>query len=355
MATISTVGYGDLVPPPDLRPFSAVYMLIGVLVVFAQAGPLVDVAVHRLERYVARAIRCVHSASSTLIGDDDDDDEEGSALKTPPAWRFYLRELGPFFFVGLGTTQFIAAGVYQRLLSCGYLTALWHCWVTTTTVGYGDIRVDSSAARTFGAVHILCSVSWLAALAMRLGEVRDKRKLQLACASVVRMQLDPRLIDKLDRTGKGSVDKLEFVIGLLIALGAQLCGEPLNFERDVLPLMARFDALDSDGSGDLSHDDLRWMIEESQRGQGLTGAVEAEASETSFKKPAREKSFKNSINSMKIARSACNVLPIPPAQVGAHGRVREPAALVESTPLEEYTPPAAQQCPTGPPAVSEKD
>ena len=269
MATISTVGYGDLIPPAHLRPFTAVYMLIGVLVVFADAGRACDIAMRKLEKCLKGTAEIICNLVMSDVGPQD------NPWETPSTWRFYAVQLGPLFVLGVTITQFGSAWVFCTLLDWDYRTALWHCWVTTTTVGYGDIFISTSSGRLFAAIHILCSVSWLAALAMRLSEVMAKRKLQIACAAVVRMQLDPNLIAMLDRDGTGSVDKLEFVIGLLTALGAQLCGEPLSFERDVQPLLDRFDALDSDGSGSLCHEDLKFMIEEAQRGQGMPKDTDA--------------------------------------------------------------------------------
>jgi hypothetical protein len=46
---------------------------------------------------------------------------------------------------------------------------------------------------------------------------------------LLRKQLDHDSITALDRDGKG-VDKLEFVIGMLIVLGCEVCGEPLCWE-----------------------------------------------------------------------------------------------------------------------------
>ena len=38
----------------------------------------------------------------------------------------------------------------------------------------------------------------------------------------------------------GEVDQVQFVAGMLIALGTELCGEPLTWEADVQPFLERF-------------------------------------------------------------------------------------------------------------------
>jgi len=71
--------------------------------------------------------------------------------------------------------------------------------------------------------------------------------------------LDIELIKSLDKDG-GGVDKLEFVIGYLITLGVELCGEPLTW-ADVEPFIAKFEELDSDNSGRLTASDLERMVQ----------------------------------------------------------------------------------------------
>ena len=61
------------------------------------------------------------------------------------------------------------------------------------------------------------------------------------------VQLDPDLISKLERTEGAGVDKVEYVVGMLIALGAELCGAGLAWETDIQPLVSRFETLDADG------------------------------------------------------------------------------------------------------------
>ena len=61
------------------------------------------------------------------------------------------------------------------------------------------------------------------------------------------------------------VDKLTFTMRMLIAMGVQLCGQPLDYARDVAPLIARFDTLDADGNGHLTTADLSFMVKEAQK------------------------------------------------------------------------------------------
>ena len=113
-------------------------------------------------------------------------------------------------------------------------------------------------------MHIFASVSWLAAFAGRVSHAMAQRRLQVERARLILTQLDSNMVDLLDKDGNG-VDRTEFVVGLLTALGVTLCDQPLDFKSDVQPLLDRFDTLDRDGSGRLERADLEFMVEESRR------------------------------------------------------------------------------------------
>ena len=139
-----------------------------------------------------------------------------------------------------------------------------HCWVTSATVGYGDVSINRPESRMVASFHIFVSVSWLAAFAGRVTHALDQRRLQIERARLILTQLDSNMVNLLDKDGNG-VDRTEFVVGLLTALGVTLCGQPLDFHNDVQPLLDRFDTLDRDKSGRLERADLEFMVSESRR------------------------------------------------------------------------------------------
>ena len=59
---------------------------------------------------------------------------------------------------------------------------------------------------------------------------------------------------KVPRSIRSSVDKLEFLVGMLTKL------EILNAEKDVFPFLRLFDEMDADGPGRLDRDDLAAMV-----------------------------------------------------------------------------------------------
>ena len=188
-------------------------------------------------------------------------------------------------------------------------------------VGYGDISISTQNARLFSFFHILLSVSWLGAAITQLEPLRGVRRQQLQRMELLKRKLDTELITSLDRDGGptagcdlaaaphpahpfhalhltysppppfpapspptlpiphppppphetrastasagNGVNQTEFVVGMLCALGAEMCGEPLVWE-DVMPFIRQFQSLDADKSGILSKADLQ-LIAERQR------------------------------------------------------------------------------------------
>ena len=97
-----------------------------------------------------------------------------------------------------------------------YGTAFYHCIITATTVGYGDVAMTTPEAKLFACLHIVVSVSWLASLIGWLDKLGSKREAQLTRAELILNPPDLKAIMKLDHDKRG-VDELEFVVGMLMS------------------------------------------------------------------------------------------------------------------------------------------
>ena len=183
---------------------------------------------------------------------DLDGDGDVDYVPPPPAWVFYLKGIG-FWVVVLIVLQAAFVGTLSATQpGLPWNEAAYHCFVTMTTVGYGDITLSTQGARLTATIHILVSVTLLATFISKLQALHASRLQELKKAELLSKQLDVDLITSLDTDGDG-VNKVEFVVGMLTKL------ELIKWS-DVEPFMSQFDAMDTDGGGLLTADDLAAMV-----------------------------------------------------------------------------------------------
>ena len=265
IVTISTVGYGDISPvTPDLQVFTVCYIMIGCLYIFSL---LASLFAGLLESYRQAVLTLVNRLDSGDMYVDTTGDGEGDAkvsgrskgisgrgvdvsgdgqidfYEPPHAVIFWAQELLPAVLLWL-ILQLVCAGVFTVTLEgLDFGTAFYHCCITAATVGYGDVPMETQASRAFASLHILVSVSWLAALFAQIDQGTAFRNAVHARVVLLTRPLQRERVVALDHDGKG-VDKLEFVVGMLQILGVELCGEPLKWD-DVRPFILKFEHLDA--------------------------------------------------------------------------------------------------------------
>eukprot|EP00428_Durinskia_dybowskii_P061996 CAMPEP_0170381250 /NCGR_PEP_ID=MMETSP0117_2-20130122/14309_1 /TAXON_ID=400756 /ORGANISM="Durinskia baltica, Strain CSIRO CS-38" /LENGTH=242 /DNA_ID=CAMNT_0010636809 /DNA_START=373 /DNA_END=1101 /DNA_ORIENTATION=- len=149
----------------------------------------------------------------------------------------------------------IGAGCMVKIEEWSFIEALYFCVVTVTTVGYGDLAVDSDSSKTFLIFYIPLSVCVVAGAlgsiaAINIEKAADEKKI----ANLTR-KLDFNMIREMDTDGDG-VDKLEFLVAMLVQTGR------VDKEEDIDPWLKRFDELDKDGSGRLDEEDIAIMERE---------------------------------------------------------------------------------------------
>eukprot|EP00966_Prymnesium_polylepis_P067206 1560244-Prymnesium_polylepis.1 len=142
-------------------------------------------------------------------------------------------------------------------------TGFYHCLVTATTVGYGDVAITTEAGRVLATCHILLSVCLLGAILSDIDTLRERRKLMNKRHKLMLRKLDSELITSLDLDGSG-VDKFEFVLGMLHKL------QMVQWE-EVEPFVKQFEALDKDGNGRLNKRDLELLASEYKERGSITG------------------------------------------------------------------------------------
>mmetsp|Transcript_60712 Transcript_60712/g.188569 ORF Transcript_60712/g.188569 Transcript_60712/m.188569 type:complete len:398 (+) Transcript_60712:123-1316(+) len=326
MVTMSTVGFGDFAPSTAAsKVFTCIYILIGVTFVFTQISEALCGTVDFCERVLCGAMHRLLRRPQKVPASPTAD---GFPQPLGPVayWASHLS----FPLVVLVLFQFLSAAIFTACQD-GLLfwDAFYHCMVTATTVGYGDVALSTQSARIWAFFHIALSVSWLAVLISEVQERKEIRRMELLQVQMAQRQLDKDLIQSLDTTGSG-VDKLEFVVGMLMELGAELCGQPLTWTA-VMPFVRQFEAADLDKSGRLGKEDLALMVE---RRRLELGAQQAEKILSRRVHAARQN---------RLSQRAVGIVPLavdsvqqaPQAQGAASSQQRGGSKSAWSTPASE--------------------
>lgn len=257
MATMSTVGYGDISPTPNAssRGFTLFMIFFGIIFVFTEVAS----AIGSLTSPITLKGRQFMEYLFPQIPVDLDGDGGVDYYKPRPPLIYYTKNLLPSFILTFAM-QFISAGIFCALnQDWDFGTAIYHCLVTATTVGYGDASNSTQGGRVWACFHIVLSVCLLGELISTFDELKTRRKDTLARVEYLGRVLDEELLDQLltrakimrplvVRDGKG-LTELEFVLAMIVELGV------VQWDQ-VQPFIKQFRSLDVNGDARLGIDDL---------------------------------------------------------------------------------------------------
>jgi len=186
----------------------------------------------------------------------DINNDGNTDYKAPRAWYIhYPKQLLPSVLITVLFQQF-ASVIFCAVEGWDYGEAMYHCWVTASTVGFGDLSIVTDGGRIWAIIHISISVCLLAAFIADIEVVRTRRRLELKRKALLLKKMDVDLIKSLDTDNTG-VDKMEFVTGMLIKLD-------IVDQKDVELFLKQFERLDKTKTNRITFDDLALAIKEEQ-------------------------------------------------------------------------------------------
>ena len=222
VTALTTVGYGDLVPKSDAgKLFCCVYVVSGVSLSSACLGVV-------LGRMQARVI------STRLFS------ALGSSASSASQGRPHVTSI---MHSAAGLAALVLSGAVFAHLSEGWsaLDSVYWSIITCTSVGLGD-RVISSEARTAGMCYMVVAVVGFFSLSGGVVRAFAQLEVERHVEAFVRDGITTGMIEEMDVSGSGTVDRAEFLSLFLVRTGKVE-------QAEVLKLNAMFSALDADASG----------------------------------------------------------------------------------------------------------
>uniref|UniRef100_A0A0C9RZF8 TSA: Wollemia nobilis Ref_Wollemi_Transcript_124_1609 transcribed RNA sequence n=1 Tax=Wollemia nobilis TaxID=56998 RepID=A0A0C9RZF8_9CONI len=236
IVTMTTVGYGDLVPNGILAKLLAcVFVFSGMALVGLLLGGAADYLVEKQERLLIKAVS--RNQNHVL----EDCTSEKMVHRAHCKLLVSLAILLALILVGV-----VFLYEFEGL---DFLDSFYCVCSTITTLGYGDQSFSTEGGRIFAIVWILVSTICLAQFYLYVAEARTEDRQQALVNWVLTRRTTATDLEAADLDSDGVVSASEFVIYKLKEMGK-------IEDEDVAPLMKEFEDLDVDHSGTLTKTDL---------------------------------------------------------------------------------------------------
>lgn len=225
--TLSTFGYGDLVPKSQAsRIFSIFYNTFGIVFV----------------------VSMINSAASWMIQKMRPKDNLFHPVEH--LWHFCILIFSLVLLIMIGALFFCLISDKEITFVDGFYWAV----ITISTVGYGDVLPTTKSQKLFAIIFILCGVAIFSATIAEVTYFREYLVEVRKEKEMLGKMLDVRWINELDMDGNGEVQKEEFILAILCKLGV------IEKEKHVDRWAHRFDELDVNKDGSLTLADLELLV-----------------------------------------------------------------------------------------------
>ncbi|XP_076916530.1 two-pore potassium channel 1-like [Bidens hawaiensis] len=236
IVTMTSVGYGDLVPDSTLTILLAcLFVVSGMLIVGLVLSKAAELLVEKQERLLVKALH-LHET----IGEK----EILQKIKTK-------RVRNKCIILLLLLLVLMAAGTALLLWveDLDFVHAFYCVIGTLTGLGYIDKCFSTTGGRVFATVWILAGTVYVAQLLFTFALLYTEKKQRSLVKWALKRKTTPSDLEAADFDDDGIVVAAEFVVYKLKEMGK-------ISEDDITPIMNEFETLDVDKTGTLSQSDL---------------------------------------------------------------------------------------------------
>jgi Ca2+-binding EF-hand superfamily protein len=282
VVTLTTVGYGDQSAWEDdlddgVLLFMTFYALIGIMLVGSALG---IIAASIVEAQEANKDAVYHQMLEESCGDGTP--KAMSARETVRATfraKFRIREralaflkrmfgeyLGPRILkLAPGVLRMVVTIIMGMVLiyfdhkhmeeptTLTFIQCLYYAVITCTTIGYGDISPMTQWGRALGTAYVMFGVVSVGNVFGEIASAFIEAKQQEALEKILQKKITVEDFAHFDIDGDGRIEKTEFVVRKLMLMG-------ILKQDDVTRVEQEFDVMDTDGSGEITMEDLNDYI-----------------------------------------------------------------------------------------------
>lgn len=236
IVTMTTVGYGDLVPnSASTKLLACAFVFTGMALIGLTISKGAD---HLVEKQEVFLIKAMHLRKK--LGPSD-------ILKEMENNRVRYK---CFMMLSILVVLIIVGTIFLVTVEKLSIVDAFYCVCSTiSTLGYGDKSFSTKAGRVFGIFWILTSTICLAQFLGSIAELKTEGRQKALVKWVLTKRMTNVDLEAADMDNDGTVEAAEFVIYKLKEMGK------IN-EEDVNLLLEEFDELDVDQSGTISTRDL---------------------------------------------------------------------------------------------------
>lgn len=236
VVTMTTVGYGDLVPNSvATKLLACVFVFTGMAIVALFISQAADYLVEKQEILLVKALHRSNKAGEAHMLREIEINRS--------KYKFIMTTLSLLVLITIGTVFLL------KIEGLSLVDSFYCVCSTITTLGYGDKSFSTKGGRVFAVFWILTSTIFVAQFFLYLAELKTEQRQKLLAKWVLTRRMTFVDLEAADLNEDGAVSAAEFIIYKLKELGK-------ISQEDIALVMEEFEELDVDQSGKISTSDL---------------------------------------------------------------------------------------------------